>query len=116
VRLSVTVSRGRSPSVIGRETVEFELLGVRSVGHGMSFPAWRQEQPDDARPVGSRGSSSSSPGNPPGPEAGADAMADRACREQRKSSTGPGVGEDQHAGNTDKAALPGTRRHDCQSL
>ena len=70
----------------------------------------------DARPVGSRGSSSPGPGQPAGPEAGAGEMADRACCEQHESSTGPGVGEDQHAGNTAKTVFPGARRRDCQSL
>ena len=34
-------------------------------------------------------------------------------RDQRKSSAGPPAAEDQHPNNTDKTALPGTRRHGC---
>jgi hypothetical protein len=30
-----------------------------------------------------------------------------------KTNTTPGSGEDQHANNTDKTVLPGTRRHAC---
>ena len=33
--------------------------------------------------------------------------------DQRKSSAGPPVAEDQHLNNTDKTALLGTRRHGC---
>jgi hypothetical protein len=33
--------------------------------------------------------------------------------DQRKSNPDPNVVEDQHPDNTDKTALPGTRRHDC---
>jgi hypothetical protein len=32
---------------------------------------------------------------------------------QHKTSTTPGSGKDQHANNTDKTVLPGTRRHAC---
>jgi hypothetical protein len=49
---------------------------------------------------------------PPGPETGAAAMVERACWEQHKSNTSPAIYEDQHAGNTDKTAFTGTRRHD----
>lgn len=34
-------------------------------------------------------------------------MAERACCGQRTSNTSPGIGEDQHAGNTNKTTLPG---------
>ena len=30
-----------------------------------------------------------------------------------KTNTTPGSGKDQHANNTDKTVLPGTRRHAC---
>jgi hypothetical protein len=39
-------------------------------------------------------------------------MVERACWEQHKSNTSPAIYEDQHAGNTDKTAFTGTRRHD----
>jgi hypothetical protein len=32
---------------------------------------------------------------------------------QHKTNTTPGSGKDQHADNTDKTVLPGTRRHAC---
>ena len=32
---------------------------------------------------------------------------------QHKTNTTPGSGKDQHGNNTDKTALPGTRRHAC---
>ena len=44
---------------------------------------------------------------------GAGATADRGCCGQHKSNTSPGPGGIQHAGNTDKTAFPGTRRHAC---
>ncbi len=37
------------------------------------------------------------------------------CQGLATSNTSPGIGEDQHAGNTNKAAFPGTRRHDRQN-
>jgi hypothetical protein len=52
------------------------------------------------------------PDGPPGLVADTGAMADRGCREQHKCNTSPGIGEDQHAGNTNKTAFRGTRRHD----
>jgi hypothetical protein len=39
--------------------------------------------------------------------------ADRACCEQHRSDPSPGIGEDQHADNTNKTALRGSPRHDC---
>jgi hypothetical protein len=63
--------------------------------------------------ISSRGSSPVTPrAGPPGPETGAAAMVERACWEQHKSNTSPAIYEDQHAGNTDKTAFTGTRRHD----
>ncbi len=52
------------------------------------------------------------PSQAAGREAGADAMAERACCGQHAGNTSPGIGEDQHAGNTNKTAFPGTLRHD----
>jgi hypothetical protein len=37
-------------------------------------------------------------------------MAERARCEQHGGNTSTGIGEDQHAGNTNKTAFPGTRR------
>jgi integrase len=48
------------------------------------------------------------PDGPPGLVVDTGAMADRGCREQHKSNTSPGIGEDQHAGNTNKTAFRGT--------
>ena len=39
-------------------------------------------------------------------------MLQRVCCDQHKSNTSSGAGEDQHAGNTNKTAFTGTRRHD----
>ena len=39
-------------------------------------------------------------------------MLQRVCCDQHKSNTSSGAGEDQHAGNTNKTAFAGTRRHD----
>ena len=63
--------------------------------------------------MSSSGSSPVTPGaGPPGPETGAAAMVERAWWEQHKSNTSPAIYGDQHAGNTDKTAFTGTRRHD----
>ena len=40
-------------------------------------------------------------------------MADQHFCGQHKTNTTPGSGEDQHANNTDKTVLSGTRRHAC---
>jgi hypothetical protein len=52
------------------------------------------------------------PGQAAGPAAGAGAMAAGLLRATHRQHTSPGIGEDQHAGNTNKTAFPGTRRHD----
>jgi hypothetical protein len=39
----------------------------------------------------------------------------RASLMQHKTNTSPGIGEDQHADNTNKTAFTGTRRHDCEN-
>jgi hypothetical protein len=63
--------------------------------------------------MGSRGSSPVTPGQAhPVRRRGADAKVERACWEQHKSNTSPAIYEDQHAGNTNKTAFHGTRRHD----
>jgi hypothetical protein len=39
-------------------------------------------------------------------------MAERARCDQHGGNTSTGIGEDQHADNTNKTAFPGTRRHE----
>ena len=64
-------------------------------------------------PMGSRGSSSSS--SEPGGRSGGGRRRDGRAgllRATHRQHTSPGIGEDQHAGNTNKTAFPGTWRHD----
>ena len=96
----------------GRGDVEFEPLGhtlfvtVRPSGNGA-----RSNQTADW-PMRVAAARLRAPSQAAGPEAGAGATAERARCGQHPSNTSPGIGEDQHAGNTNKTAFPGTRRHD----
>ena len=63
--------------------------------------------------MGSRGSSPAAPGQAhPGRRRVPTRWLSGPAWEQHKSNTSPAIYEDQHAGNTDKTAFHGTRRHD----